>query len=267
MSLSAIVEALVLVGATPEMILAAVKAAETSNQAAIDKRRSNDAERQARMRAKKFHNSHVTSRDVTVTDRDASRAVDNYLSTQSNIIPHSLPSEAHTPIAEKPDRKPTRAKAAQASDAEMLAIFSPALGDELAGELVNYRKLKRAAQTVFASRELLKGFEATGDPPWAARLMMSRNWAGFDPKWAENERNRGNLGRSQGGAGGSSDGLGAGRRGREPSNFAEAFTREASRNRDGTSVSRERPLRDDTDPGGCAGNFLDLAVVRCEASG
>lgn len=61
MRITSIVEALVQCGATPEMILCAVRAAEASQQSDIDRRRASDRERQQRRRA------HVTSRAVTVT--------------------------------------------------------------------------------------------------------------------------------------------------------------------------------------------------------
>lgn len=65
MKITAIVEALVAAGATPEMILAAVRAAEQSQSDALASRRANDAER-----ARRYRERHVTSRDVTVTERD-----------------------------------------------------------------------------------------------------------------------------------------------------------------------------------------------------
>lgn len=65
MSIAAIVRALVAAGATPEMILAAVEAAEGSQQDALAARRANDAKR-----AREYRERHVTSRDVTVTERD-----------------------------------------------------------------------------------------------------------------------------------------------------------------------------------------------------
>lgn len=68
MSLSAIVEALVEAGATPQIILAAVRAHEGSSTEAVEQRRRSDAERQARRRERVRH---VTSRDVTVTERDS----------------------------------------------------------------------------------------------------------------------------------------------------------------------------------------------------
>ena len=64
MSIAAIVRALVQAGASPEMILAAVEAAEGSQSDALAKRRQSDADRQRR------HRANVMSRDVTVTERD-----------------------------------------------------------------------------------------------------------------------------------------------------------------------------------------------------
>ncbi len=61
MRITAIVEALVQSGASPEMILCAVRAAEAGQQSEIERRRAGDRERQQRHRAR------VTSRDVTAT--------------------------------------------------------------------------------------------------------------------------------------------------------------------------------------------------------
>ncbi|QRY70346.1 hypothetical protein JVX98_10250 [Ensifer sp. PDNC004] len=61
MRITAIVEALVQSGASPEMILSAVRAAEAGHVSEIERRRAGDRERQQRRRAR------VTSRDVTVT--------------------------------------------------------------------------------------------------------------------------------------------------------------------------------------------------------
>ncbi|WP_143348254.1 hypothetical protein [Ensifer adhaerens] len=61
MRITAIVEALVQSGASPEMILSAVRAAEAGHVSEIERRRASDRERQQRRRAR------VTSRDVTVT--------------------------------------------------------------------------------------------------------------------------------------------------------------------------------------------------------
>ncbi|MEI2296727.1 hypothetical protein [Ensifer sp. MJa1] len=61
MRITAIVEALVLSGASPEMILSAVRAAEAEEATEVERRRAGDRERQRRHRAR------VTSRPVTVT--------------------------------------------------------------------------------------------------------------------------------------------------------------------------------------------------------
>lgn len=64
MRITAIVEALVQSGASPDMILSAVRAAETGQQSEIERRRAGDRERQQRRRAR------VTSHDVTATGAD-----------------------------------------------------------------------------------------------------------------------------------------------------------------------------------------------------
>lgn len=64
MSLSATVRALVLAGATPEMILAVVEVHEATTADALARRRSSDAARQQAQRDKK---NNVKSRDVTQT--------------------------------------------------------------------------------------------------------------------------------------------------------------------------------------------------------
>ncbi|WP_093234680.1 hypothetical protein [Sinorhizobium sp. NFACC03] len=61
MRITAIVEALVQSGASPEMILCAMRAAEAGQQSEIERRRAGDRERHQRHRAR------VTSRDVTAT--------------------------------------------------------------------------------------------------------------------------------------------------------------------------------------------------------
>jgi len=66
-SISAIVRALRDAGATPDIILAAVEAHEATQADALAARRAKDA---ARQQAKRDRDSHVTSRDVTVTVRD-----------------------------------------------------------------------------------------------------------------------------------------------------------------------------------------------------
>lgn len=68
MSLTATVEALVDAGATPQMILAVVRAHEASSVDALAERRARDA---ARQQARRDRGNHVMSRDVTECPRDS----------------------------------------------------------------------------------------------------------------------------------------------------------------------------------------------------
>lgn len=104
--LTPIVEALVVAGATPDMILAAVRAHEAATEAEIASRRKSDAERQARrrerMKSPDEAQCHVTSRDVTVTERDT---------------PLPLPSSPQTPQQPTPtpenNTRPRKARSAE----------------------------------------------------------------------------------------------------------------------------------------------------------
>jgi len=71
--LSAILEALVEAGATPQMMLAAVRAHEAQTNDALERRRESDRLRQEAKRGRERNVNHVTSRDdaVTVSSRDA----------------------------------------------------------------------------------------------------------------------------------------------------------------------------------------------------
>jgi hypothetical protein len=79
MKISTLIEVLINTGATPEMILAAVKAVEAENEIALANKRANDAKRKRKSRNKDNENltdvtvSHAASQDVTdvtVTLRD-----------------------------------------------------------------------------------------------------------------------------------------------------------------------------------------------------
>jgi len=79
-TISAIVRALVAAKATPEMILAAVEAAEQANVDKLTARRAKDAERQSRFRERNV--SHVTQRDSSPTV--ASRAIASRAEPETN---------------------------------------------------------------------------------------------------------------------------------------------------------------------------------------
>lgn len=112
MRITSIVEALVQCGATPEMILCAVRAAEAGQQSDIDRRRASDRERQQR------HRAHVTSRAVTATggiplsDKERSptppKEINSPDNTQPLAPPHRLPGgrrAVRLPEQFEPDRE------------------------------------------------------------------------------------------------------------------------------------------------------------------
>lgn len=103
MSIASVVRALVDAGATPQMILAAVEAAEAANTDKLAQRRASDAARQQAARDRK---NNVKSRDVTVTVRDAEKP--------SRVVLASLPSlrseELDTPFTHPSGAFPQIAK-------------------------------------------------------------------------------------------------------------------------------------------------------------
>src|ERR1700735_1457156 len=71
MTIIELLEGLVAQGATPEMMLAMARVHQAAAQDAIEKRRIADSARQARKRGKPSTVSHVTSRDMFVTESDS----------------------------------------------------------------------------------------------------------------------------------------------------------------------------------------------------
>lgn len=96
------VRALVISGATPDMILAAVEATEAANEDALMRRRDADA---ARQRAKRERDCHVISRDVTVTVRDAPRA-----HVEDTSLPSLRSEEVRTPLRSPSESFPPKSK-------------------------------------------------------------------------------------------------------------------------------------------------------------
>ncbi|MDO9334962.1 MAG: hypothetical protein Q7T61_01045 [Caulobacter sp.] len=167
MKIAAVVRALVAAGATPEMILAAVEAAEGQATDDIERRRANDAERQARRRERKAK-SHVTSRDVTVTERDLpslSPTPPNSNPLSPPIVPPSLVSDTADEIwklAGKGSRK--RSGVSSTETAVKAALRTGATPAELIGGCRGY-----FAET---EDEHAKGVH---------RLIQSKVWRDFAP--------------------------------------------------------------------------------------
>jgi hypothetical protein len=87
--ITAIVEALVLAGATPDMILCAVRAAENGDGEVAAAKREAARQRQIKHRAAQRH---VMSRDVTVTERDSCDDGRNVNENNGPVTPQSQPS-------------------------------------------------------------------------------------------------------------------------------------------------------------------------------
>lgn len=154
MSITAIVRALVTAGASPEMILAAVEAAEGVQCEALARRRASDAERQRRKRER-----HVTSRDVTVTDRDPPPIDGRALTTTLEPTHNPLPK---TPL--KGGKKGSRLE----------GDWQPSTEDRQAAATIGFTVQQADAEfEKFRDYWLAKPGQAGVKLDWAATL---RNW-------------------------------------------------------------------------------------------
>lgn len=92
MSLSATVRALVLAGATPEMILAVVETHERETADALARRRASDAARQQALRDRKAMTVEPASRDVTLPVCDSRDPSPHVGGRVARVVTPSLPS-------------------------------------------------------------------------------------------------------------------------------------------------------------------------------
>jgi len=133
-----------------------------------------------------------------------------------------------------PEAKPAKATPRQALEA--------AVGPELATAVIDHRKALRKPLTTFAAEMLVKGFQSTGDPKAAAKMMIERVWVGFKLEWYENELHRQANGSQQVQGSVASRQAHATRPGggrREPPSVAAAFARAGGGSRDRAPVSAE----------------------------
>lgn len=71
---------------------------------------------------------------------------------------------------------------------DALNVLQPALGDELANAIVEFRRhTKKAPLTSYAAKLLVKEYQITGNPVSAAEMQISMNWQGFKASWYFNE--------------------------------------------------------------------------------
>lgn len=144
-----------------------------------------------------------------------------------------------------PEAKPAKVTPRQALEA--------AIGPELATAVIEHRKAMKKPLTTYAAELLVKGFQSTGDPKAAAKMMIERVWVGFRLEWYKNELHRQANGSQQDQGSGSGRSAHATRTGggrREPPSVAAAFARAGG-------VSRDRALVSDGgdvlfDPGSAA---------------
>jgi hypothetical protein len=72
---------------------------------------------------------------------------------------------------------------------EILAVLSPALGEELAKDIIAHRKGIKCPLTSRGARALLKQYEATGNAVNAAEHHLNMGWRGFDAAWMKPKAN------------------------------------------------------------------------------
>lgn len=171
MSITAIVRALVQAGATPEMILAAVEAAEGGAVDALARRRSSDAERQRK------HRNNVMSRDVAVTERDKEKVND----TESNLLPlENNLTKRNTP--------PTGAQIARIREGKSTPRqqLETVLAPNIAEAVIEHRQRLRKPLTAFAAERLAQRLATFPDPNQAAAFMIEKGWQSIEQDWLRN---------------------------------------------------------------------------------
>lgn len=168
MKITALVEAMVIAGATPEMILVAVRATEQQLNDALEKRRENDKDRQARKREKD-----LASRDVTLRHSD------------SILTGGGVTRVEDKPLPQKKTEQEESKKDAPAGDVlAFRAALSPFLDTERLDALAKHRRSKRAQLTGHAAKLFLRDAEACGlSVADAVDTCISRNWVTVKPEY------------------------------------------------------------------------------------
>lgn len=68
---------------------------------------------------------------------------------------------------------------------EIIDILSPALGDDLAKDIIAHRRGKKCPLTARGAKALLREYEATGNAVAAAEEHLNRGWQGFKAEWVK----------------------------------------------------------------------------------
>jgi hypothetical protein len=175
--ISDIVRALVAAGASPEMILGAVEAAERAQTSKEQERLLKQRERTRRWRG---HTQDVTSRDVTGDIGDV---------TSHHVIHHPPPKDKNQTPTSSSLRSDDRPVPKTTPRIELEAI----LGPEHSAAVIDHRQRLGSPLTAHAAKLLAAEFAKCADPDAAADTMIARGWRGFKPKWLE-ERHNGSPG-------------------------------------------------------------------------
>ena len=171
--ISDIVRALVAAGASPEMILGAVEAAERAQTSKEQERLLKQRERTRRWRGQA---QPVTSRDVTEEECDV---------TQHHVIHRPPPKDKNQTPTVSSLRSDTTPVPKTTPRIELEAILDP----EHAAAVIDHRQRLGSGLTAHAAKLLAAEFAKCANPNAAADTMISRGWRGFKPKWLEERHN------------------------------------------------------------------------------
>ena len=162
MKLSAIIAPLIAAKAPHDQIMAVVEAYEAQQADALEKRRTADAERQARKRERE------KSRDVTLHHSDSPLVRDRV-----------------APVDDKPiTTDTTNSKNTTAKDLGEFRDALASLGSDRLDAMVKVRKAKKAPLNAYAARLFIKAAatcQLTVED--AADMCIERNWLTVKPDW------------------------------------------------------------------------------------
>jgi hypothetical protein len=164
MKYSTLIEDMITEGATPEMILVAVRAVERQETDALERRRAADRARQERHRTN-------PSRDKTLRN-----------------VSHGL-SRSHAGAEDRTSKtviEPQESKNSTPASPSPRQHLETVLTTEQAEAVLQHRKSIKAPLTQRSAKLLATELAKCPDPNAAADTMMLRGWRGFEASWLVN---------------------------------------------------------------------------------
>lgn len=164
MKITPLVEAMVAAGATPDMILVAVRATEAANEQALEQRRQADADRQARKRQRD------KSRDVTLrhSDRSLVRGGDARVEVKTSNL----------------DIEPVEKKKTRGDADGFVNALRALLDEDRLDALVKHRRSRKAPVTAYAAELFIAAADKCGiSVAEATDHCIERNWLTVKPDW------------------------------------------------------------------------------------